>query len=35
LTDLGVEVLFADFPVWEYALADNIEMTITNTNTIL
>src|SRR6202171_4026021 len=35
LTDSGVEVLFADFPVWEYALADNIEMTITNANTIL
>jgi hypothetical protein len=30
-----VEVLFVDFPLWEYALADSIEMTIANANTIL
>jgi hypothetical protein len=33
--DSGVEALFADFPVWGYALADIVEMTIANTNTIL
>src|SRR6266576_119311 len=33
LTDSGM--FFADFSVWEYALADNVNMAITSTNAIL
>jgi hypothetical protein len=33
LTDSGV--FFADFSVWEYTLADNVNMAITSTNAIL
>src|SRR5258706_7165532 len=35
LTDSRVEVPFAEFAVCGYGPADNIDMTITNTNTIL